>query len=126
MGAEKNFSGTSFATLDKLNKLKYASDLVNVVTDPTYPSGLGSFGYDDEGVKAERRDLIKNGLLVGYLTSRETAPLVKTLSNGSMRAEGWGNIPIIRMTNTILLPGNKNVEELMSEIDRSEERRDGK
>jgi len=117
LGAEKNFSGTSFATLDKLNKLKYASDIVNVVTDPTYPGGLGSFGYDDEGVKAERKDLLKNGLLVGYLTSRETAPLVNTLSNGSMRAEGWGNIPIIRMTNTILLPGNKSFEELISEID---------
>jgi TldD protein len=57
LGAEKNFSGTSFATIDKLNKLKYGSDIVNVVTDPTYPGGLGSFGYDDEGVKAERKDL---------------------------------------------------------------------
>jgi len=117
LGAEKNFSGTSFATLDKLNKLKYGSDIVNVVTDSTYPGGLGTFGYDDEGVKAQRKDLIKNGILVGYLTSRETAPLDKTLSNGSMRAEGWGNIPIIRMTNTILLPGDQSFEDLISEID---------
>lgn len=117
LGAEKNFSGTSFATLDKLNKLKYGSEIVNVVTDSTYPSGLGTFGYDDEGVKAQRKDLIKNGILVGYLTSRESAPLVKTLSNGSMRADGWGNIPIIRMTNTILLPGDKSFEDLISEID---------
>jgi len=117
LGAEKNFSGTSFATLEKLNKLKYGSKIVNVVTDSSYPGGLGSFGYDDEGVKSQRKDLIRDGVLVGYLTSRETAPLLKTLSNGSMRADGWGNMPIIRMTNTILLPGNYSFEELVSEVD---------
>ncbi len=117
LGAEKNFSGTSFATLDKLNKLKYGSDIVNVVTDSTYPGGLGTFGYDDEGVPAQRKDLIKNGILVGYLTSRETAPLIKTSSNGSMKADGWGNIPIIRMTNTILLPGKHSFEDLISGTD---------
>ena len=117
LGAEKNFSGTSFATLGKLNKLKYGSDIVNVVTDPTYPGGLGSFGYDDEGVKAKRDYLIRDGVLVGYLTSRETAPLLGASSNGSMKAEGWGNIPIIRMTNTILLPGKHSLEDLISEVD---------
>ncbi|MDH4223117.1 MAG: TldD/PmbA family protein, partial [candidate division Zixibacteria bacterium] len=117
LGAEKNFSGTSFATLDKLNKLKYGSEIVNVVTDSSFPGGLGTFGYDDEGVKAQRKDLIKNGILVGYLTSRETAPLIKTTSNGSMKADGWGNIPIIRMTNTLLLPGNHSFEDLISGVD---------
>lgn len=117
LGAEKNFSGTSFATLDKLNKLKYGSDIVNVVTDSSYPGGLGTFGYDDEGVKAKREYLIKDGVLVGYLTSRETAPRIKTSSNGSMKADGWGNVPIIRMTNTILLPREHSFEELISEVD---------
>jgi TldD protein len=116
-GAERNFSGTSFATVDKLNRLKYASEIVNVITDSTCPFGLGTFGYDEEGVKADKKDLIKNGILVGYLTSRETAPLIGRSSNGCMRADGWGNIPIIRMTNTNLLPGDKSLEEMISEVD---------
>jgi TldD protein len=116
-GAERNFSGTSFATVDKLNQLKYGSEIVNVVVDSTCPFGLGTFGYDDEGVKAGKKDLIKNGILVGYLTSRETAPLIGRSSNGCMRADGWGNVPIIRMTNTNLLPGDKTLEEIISEVD---------
>jgi TldD protein len=116
-GAERNFSGTSFATVDKLNQLKYGSEIVNVVTDSTCPFGLGTFGYDDEGVKAGKKDLIKNGILVGYLTSRETAPMIGRSSNGCMRADGWENVPIIRMTNTILLPGDKTLEQMISEVD---------
>jgi TldD protein len=116
-GAERNFSGTSFATVDKLNNLKYGSEIVNVVNDSTSPFGLGTFGYDDEGVKASRSFLIKNGILVGYLTSRETAPLIGTTSNGCMRASNWANIPLIRMTNTNLLPGDKTLEEMISEVD---------
>lgn len=116
-GAEKNFSGTSFATVNKLGKLKYASDIVNVVTDPTYPGGLGTFGYDDEGVKAKKAYLIKDGVLVGYLTSRETADIIGTKSNASMRAEGWGDVPIIRMTNTNLLPGKYTLKDMISEVD---------
>lgn len=116
-GAERNFSGTSFATVDKLNQLKYGSEIVNVVIDSTCPFGLGTFGYDDEGVKAGKKDLIKNGILVGYLTSRETAPLIGRSSNGCMRADGWGNVPIIRMTNTNLLPGDKTLEQMISEVD---------
>jgi TldD protein len=116
-GAERNFSGTSFATVDKLNQLKYGSEIVNVVIDSACPFGLGTFGYDDEGVKAGKKDLIKNGILVGYLTSRETAPLIGRSSNGCMRADGWGNVPIIRMTNTNLLPGDKTLEQMISEVD---------
>jgi TldD protein len=116
-GAEKNFSGTSFATPDKLGKLKYASEIVNVVADPTAPGGLGTFGYDDEGVKANKDYLIKDGILVGYLSSRQTAQMIKRKSNASMRAEGWGNVPIVRMTNINLLPQDKTLEDLISETD---------
>ncbi len=116
-GAERNFSGTSFATPDKLNDLRYGSEMVNVVNDSACPFGLGTFGYDDEGVKAGRSFLIKNGILVGYLSSRETAPLINTNSNGCMRANSWANVPIIRMTNTNLLPGDKTLEEMISETD---------
>jgi len=116
-GAEKNFSGTSFATPDQLGKLRYASDIVNVVTDPTSIAGLGTFGYDDDGVKAKKEYLIKDGILVGYLSSRQTAHRINRKSNASMRADGWGNVPIVRMTNTNLLPGDKTLDDLISETD---------
>jgi len=116
-GAERNFSGTSFATPDKLNTLKYGSEMVNVVSDSTCPFGLGTFGYDDEGVRAKKSFLIKKGMLVGYLCSRETASQIGTTSNGCMRASSWANVPLIRMTNTNLLPGDKSLEEMISEVD---------
>jgi len=116
-GSERNFSGTSFATPEKLGNLKYASDIVTVYTDPTAPGGLASFGYDDEGVPAARSPLIEKGLLVGYLTSRETATRIGTTSNASMRAKDWGFLPLIRMTNTILEPGNKKLDDMIAETD---------
>ncbi len=113
-GSERNFSGTSFATTDQLDKLHYASEIVNFVSDATDPAGLGSYGYDDEGVKARRVELIKNGLLVGYLSSRETAQRISRESSGAMRADGWGNIPIIRMNNTNIIPGKSTLEDLFA------------
>ncbi len=113
-GSEANFSGTSFATVEELNKLQYGSSIINVVSDPTDPSGLGSFGYDDEGIKAHRADLIKDGILAGYLSSRETAARISGRSSGAMRADGWGNIPLVRMTNINLAPGDKSFDELVS------------
>lgn len=113
-GSERNFSGTSFATADKLGELKYGAPTVNVISDPTHIHGLGSFGYDDEGVKAHKADLIKNGILVGYLSSRETAARIGRKSSGAMRADGWGNIPIVRMTNTTLAPGDKSLDDLLA------------
>lgn len=116
-GSERNFSGTSFATPDQLGKLQYGSEIVNVFTDPTAPGGLGSFAYDDEGVPAARSPLIEKGVLVGYLTSRETAAGIGMKSNASMRARSWAYLPLIRMTNTILAPGDKTLEQMIAETD---------
>ena len=116
-GVERNFSGTSFAVPDKLGILKYGSDIINVVTDSTAPFGLGTFGYDDDGVTANKEFLIKDGVLVNYLSSRETAARIGKKSTGANRADGWGNMPICRMTNTNLLPGDKSLTELISGID---------
>jgi TldD protein len=113
-GSERNFSGTSFATTDQLGKLQYAAPFVNFVSDATHPYGLGSFGYDDEGIKAHRVDLIKDGVLVGYLSSRETAARISRPSSGAMRADGWGNIPLVRMTNTNIVPGDKTLDDLFA------------
>lgn len=115
LGTEISLAGGSFMTIDKLNKLKYGSDKVNIVADATVEGGLGSFGYDDEGVKAQKTYLIKNGLFVGYQTSRETAVVLNQTSNGTMRAEGWNRIPLIRMTNINLEPGQWKLEDLIAD-----------
>ncbi|MFH2056753.1 MAG: TldD/PmbA family protein [bacterium] len=116
-GAERNFSGTSFATPDRLGSLKYASEIVNVYSDPSYPGGLSTYGFDDEGVKAERRPLIEKGTLAGYLSSRETAQRLGQLSSGAARADGWSNVPICRMTNLILEPGNQSFAQMLAEVE---------
>ena len=72
-GYEANFAGTSFATTDKLGKLQYAAPWVNFVADRLQPHGRSTMGYDDEGVKAQEWYLVKDGILVDYLTDRETA-----------------------------------------------------
>jgi len=120
LGTEANFAGMSFLTLDKLGKLKYAADIVNVVADatPAHGPGLGTFAYDDEGVPAQNTPIITDGLFTGYLTSRETAGAIGAdRSNGSMRAEGWNRIPLIRMTNVSLLPGKGGLEDLIADTD---------
>lgn len=118
LGSEANYAGKSFLTLDQLNHLQYGSPIVNVVADARleHGPGLGSFGFDDEGVVAQKTDIIKDGRFLGYLTSRETASAIgKSRSNGTMRAESWHRLPIIRMTNVSLLPGKGSLEELIAD-----------
>lgn len=117
LGSEANYAGTSFATTDHLGKLRYGSKAVTIVSDPTCPRGLGSYGYDDEGVKAEPFDLIRQGLLVNYLSSRESAKVIGKRSTGAMRADGWGNMPLVRMTCINLLPGDISLEDLIADTD---------
>lgn len=117
-GTERSYAGTSFLTLEKLGNFRYGSKLVNINADATLPGGLGTFGYDDEGVPAERSDLVKEGVFSGYLTSRETAARLKQKSNGTMRAESWNHIPLIRMTNINLDPGDWTLEEMIADTKR--------
>jgi TldD protein len=116
-GMEASYAGTSFLSPADLGTLKYGTPIVNVVADATVPGGLGSFGYDDEGVKACRTNIIKEGILQGFLSSRETASRLGQASNGCMRADGWGKIPLVRMTNVNLLPGDKELADLTGEVD---------
>jgi len=115
LGTEASYAGTSFLTRDKLGSFRLGSDIVNITADATIPGGLGTFGYDDEGVPAQRTYLVKDGDFVGYLTSRETASLLGERSNGTMRADGWANIPLIRMTNINLEPGDWDLEDLLAD-----------
>jgi TldD protein len=104
-GTEASYAGTSFLTTDKLEEgFRYGSDLVTIVADATAPGGMGTFGWDDEGVAAQAVPLVEDGVFVGYLSSRETAPRIGRTSGGAMRADGWNRIPLIRMTNINLLP----------------------
>jgi TldD protein len=105
-GTEASYAGTSFLTTDKLDRLQYGSELVNIDADATAPGGLGTFGYDDEGVPAQNVPIVEGGRFVGYLTSRETAPRIGRRSMGSARAWSWNRIPLIRMTNINLRPGD--------------------
>src|SRR6202795_4997928 len=120
LGQEANFAGTSFLTLDQLNKLRYGSDIVNVVADARleHGPGLGTFAYDDEGVPAQCTDIIKDGQFRGYLSNRETAHLIGLKrSSGTMRTESWNRLPIIRMTNISLNPGTWNFDDLIADTD---------
>ncbi len=117
LGTEASYAGTSFLTPDKLGTFRYGSEVVNITADATVKGGLGTFGYDDEGVPAQRSPLVQDGIFVGYLTSRETASRLGQHSNGAMRADGWGNIPLIRMTNINLEPGDWELEDLIADTD---------
>jgi TldD protein len=104
-GTEASYAGTSFLTTDRLDDgFQYGSELVDIVADATAPGGLGTFGWDDEGVAGQCVPIVEAGRFVGYLTSRETAPRIGRTSGGAMRADGWNRIPLIRMTNINLLP----------------------
>jgi TldD protein len=125
-GTEAAYAGTSFLTPDNLGTLRYGSPVVNLTADATIPGGLGTFGWDDEGVPAQRVELVKEGLFVGYLSSRETAVQLARLkglnpaearSGGAMRASKWSRIPIIRMTNISIEPGEWTFDDLVADTD---------
>jgi TldD protein len=116
-GTEAAFAGRSFLTTDKRNNFRYGSEIVNLTADSVRATGLGTFGWDDEGVPASSTPLVKNGKFVGYLMSRETASKLGAQSNGCMRADGWNRIPLIRMTNVSLEPGTWELEDLIADTD---------
>lgn len=115
-GMEASYAGTSFLTPEKLGNFEYGSKIVNITADATIPYALGGFKYDDEGVPAQRIFLVKDGIFVGYLTSRETAHKVGLKPMGAMRADGWNRIPLIRMTSINLEPGDLTFEELIGGV----------
>jgi TldD protein len=116
-GTEAAFAGRSFLTTDKRNNFRYGSDIVDLTADSIRPTGLGTFGWDDEGVAASSTPLVKNGEFVGYLMSRETASKLSLRSNGCMRAENWNRLPLIRMTNVSLEPGTWELDDLIADTD---------
>jgi TldD protein len=116
-GTEAAYAGTSFLKADDLGSLRYGSEHMNITADPTTPGGVGTFGFDDEGVPAARRPVVERGLLTGFLTSRETAARIGSGEGGSMRAESWNRMPLVRMTNLHLEPGEGTLEDLFADVD---------
>ena len=111
LGAEAAYAGTSLLKPVDLGTLRYGSELMNVTADATTPRGLGTFAWDDEGVPAGRRAIVEDGVLSGWLDSRELG------GGGFMRADGWARMPLVRMTNLHLEPGSGSFEELLDGVD---------
>ncbi|RKY26076.1 MAG: TldD/PmbA family protein, partial [Planctomycetota bacterium] len=116
IGMEANYAGTSFATTEKLGRFRYGSPIVNLVADSTVPAGLGTIGYDDDGVRAQRWHIVKDGIFSGYQTNREVAHYCgDERSRGCCRAQGWSKIPMVRNTNLSLMPGDWTLEDLIAD-----------
>ncbi|MPY94734.1 MAG: TldD/PmbA family protein, partial [Acidimicrobiia bacterium] len=105
LGWEAAFAGTSFLDLAQLGRLRYGSDLMSITADATLPGALGTFGFDDEGTPAQRVDIVREGTWVGVLSGRDSAAVAGVEPGGMVRADGYGHLPMVRMTNVGLLPG---------------------
>ena len=119
LGYEANFAGTSFLTPEKRGQFRYGSPLVNLVADNTESETLAATGYDDDGVACQRWDIVREGIFVGYCTNREVATKIgDSRSRGSNRADSWGSVPIVRIANIGLLPGNASLDDLIADVKR--------
>ncbi len=115
LGEEAAFAGTSWVTLSDVGGLRYGSEHVSVTADATVPGSLGSFGWDDDGVPAQRDPIVTEGVLTGLLSSRDTAPALGRASNGCARADGWNRVPLVRMTTVSLEPGTWAFDDLVAD-----------
>ncbi len=117
LGWEAAFAGTSWLDLAQLGRLRFGSDLMSITADATLPGALGSFGYDDEGTPAQRVDIVRDGTWVGVLSGRDSAALAGVPAGGMVRGDGYDRLPMVRMTNIGLLPGDSSLEEMIAATD---------
>jgi len=117
LGWEAAYAGTSWLDLGQLGSMTYGSALMNITIDPTIPGALGSFGFDDEGTPAAARDAVRDGIWVGVLAGRDSAAVAGLDYAGSVRADGWARLPMVRMTNVGLEPGPHTFEEIVAATD---------
>jgi len=119
LGYEANYAGTSFVKLADVGKLRYGSKLMNITADRTMAGGMATIGYDDDGVKTTQFPIVRDGILVGLQTNRETAPLIgDKASKGCTSASSWRDYPFLRMPNVHLEPGpqgSPNVEQIIAD-----------
>ena len=126
LGREASYAGTSFVPADGIGSLRFGSEHMNVTADATSPGGLGSYRWDDEGVEGRPVPIVRDGVLAGFLSSRETAAEIGLeRSGGCMRAQGFARQPIVRMTNVNLEPGSAGtLDELIADTGRRAADRD--
>ncbi len=117
LGGEASTAGGSFMQPALRGMLRFGAELVNVTADATLGGALGSFAFDDEGVPAQRTPIVRDGMFVGYLTSRESAGALGETSTGAARADGWQRIPLVRMSNVSLEPGETPFEQLVGDTE---------
>jgi TldD protein len=115
LGWEAAFAGTSHLQLPKLGTFKFGSELMNITADATLPGALGTFGYDDEGTRAQSVDIVKNGTWVGVLSGRDSAAMAGLPPGGMVRADGYNRLPMVRMTNVGILPGDSSLEGIIAD-----------
>jgi len=117
LGWEAAYAGTSWLDITRLGAMRYGSELMNITIDPTIPGALGSFGYDDEGTPAGARHAVREGMWVGVLAGRDSAASAGLDYAGSVRADGWARLPMVRMTNVGLEPGPHSLDEIIAATD---------
>jgi len=117
LGWEAAFAGTSWLELPRLGQMRFGSEAMNITADATLPGALGSFGFDDEGTPAQRVDIVRDGRWVGVLSGRDSAALAGVPAGGMVRADGYNRLPMVRMTNVGLLPGDSSLEEMIASTD---------
>jgi TldD protein len=117
LGWEAAFAGTSWLDPNQLGNLRFGSEVMQITADATLPGAMGSFGYDDEGVPAQSVDIVRDGMWVGVLSGRDSAPLVGLASGGMVRADGPARLPMVRMTNVGLRPGESSLDEMIAGTD---------
>jgi TldD protein len=120
VGYEANYAGTSFVKVADLGKLKYGSKWLNIDADRTHPGAMSTVGYDDDGVKAQKWPIIKDGILVGLQTNRETAHYIgEQESRGCTFANHWRNYPFLRMPNIQMQagpPGSPTADQMIADV----------
>ena len=115
LGWEAAFAGTSHLELPRLHRHRYGSELMNITADATLPGALGTFGFDDEGTPAQRVPIVSEGTWVGVLSGRDSAAIAGLAPGGMVRGDGYNRLPMVRMTNVGLVPGESSLDEIVSE-----------
>lgn len=116
-GMEISYAGKTFVKPEMLGKFPYGSDIVNIYSDSTDTTGLGFHPVDDEGVPGKRTDIIKNGILVDQLTSREVAHVLGLSPSSNMKASYADDFPLVRMSNLCMSPGKGSIQELIEDTE---------
>jgi TldD protein len=117
LGWEAAFAGTSFLDLAQLGSLQYGSELMNITADATIPGAMGTFAYDDEGTPGQSVDIVRDGTWVGVLSGRDSAHHAGLAPGGMVRCEAFDRLPMVRMTNIGLKPGEGSADDVIADTD---------